>query len=180
MDTAQTILDYLKVLLSTQMVAGVAFLVFLLLFREDIKALLLRVAKIRFPGGAEVSTSQAAKQEEQASESEKLPSPPKEDVKLPAGLQPDEIQKITELFQAERARAYLWEYRYLNYFLAFGTQKVLDWFASLPSRTSCDLFDTYCLRRWLSSFAKRFILLRVRITGMLWALSCILPPMRRG
>ena len=51
MSTAQLVLGYLKVLLSTQMVAGVVCLAFLYMFREDIKALLLRIAKIKFPGG---------------------------------------------------------------------------------------------------------------------------------
>lgn len=145
MSTAQLVLDYLKVLLSTQVVAGIVCFTFLCMFREDIKALLLRIAKIKFPGGTEVSTPQTAKQEEKTAEPDKLPTPPKEDVKLPVTLQPEEMKKVAELFQAERARAYLWEYRYLNYFLAYGTQKVLDWLASLPSRTSCDLFDTFWL-----------------------------------
>lgn len=143
MTIAQLVLEYLKVLLSTQVVAGVVGFFFSQVFCEDIKALLLRIAKIRFPGGAEVSTPQAAKQEEKGMESEKLPSPPKEDVKLPVTLQPDEMKKVAELFQAERARAYLWEYRYLNYFLAYQTQKVLDWLTNLQSRTSCDLYDTF-------------------------------------
>ena len=145
MNTAHIVLNYLKVLLSTQVVAGVVCFAFLSMFRDDIKALLLRIAKIKFPGGAEVSTPQTAKQEEKSTEFEKLPTPPNEDMKLPVTLQPDDMKKVAELFQAERARAYLWEYRYLNYYLAYGTQKVLDWLASLPVRTSCALFDTFWL-----------------------------------
>ena len=145
MSTAHIVLNYLKVLLSTQVVAGVVCFVFLSMFRDDIKALLLRIAKIKFPGGAEVSTPQTAKQEEKSTESEKLPTPPKEDMKLPVTLLPDDMKKVAELFQAERARAYLWEYRYLNYYLVYGTQKVLDWLAALPVRTSCAMFDTFWL-----------------------------------
>jgi len=55
-------LEYFKVLLSTQMVTGVILLVFMLLFKSDIKALILRIAKIRLPGGGEISTPQLEKQ----------------------------------------------------------------------------------------------------------------------
>ena len=68
------------------------------------------------------------------------------------------MKKVAELFQAERARAYLWEYRYLNYFLAYGTQKVLDWLACLPTRTSCDLFDTFWLPYIPSAEERRAII----------------------
>jgi hypothetical protein len=59
MTIAQLILEYFKVFLSPQVIAGSAVFTFFLLFRGDIKALLLRIAKIRFPGGAELSTPQS-------------------------------------------------------------------------------------------------------------------------
>ena len=62
METAKLVLEYLRVLLSPQIIVGIIGLVFLLLFREDIKALILRIAKIRFPGGAELSTLQSERQ----------------------------------------------------------------------------------------------------------------------
>ncbi len=62
METAKLVLEYLKVLLSPQIIAGIIGLAILILFREDIKALILRIAKIRFPGGAELSTSQSERQ----------------------------------------------------------------------------------------------------------------------
>lgn len=142
MDIAKLVLEYLKAFLSTQVVIGIAFFYFLHIFREDIKALLLRVAKIKFPGGTEVSTSQAEKQGKEVDENTKLPSPPQDEITLLDSLQPEQTQKFKELFYAERARAYLWEYRYLNYFLVLKTQKVLDWFASLSSRTSVDFYDS--------------------------------------
>ncbi|MBA3963807.1 MAG: hypothetical protein H0X40_18165 [Chthoniobacterales bacterium] len=144
MTYAQLVLEYLKVLLSAPVIAGAAAIVLLVLFREDFKALLRRVAKIRLPGGTEVSTSQATKAEE-AAESKPLDKPPlpaDPPPQLPSGLAPNEIQEIRQLFDAERARAFLWEYRYLNYFLVYHTQLVLDWFASLPSATSISLFDS--------------------------------------
>jgi hypothetical protein len=143
MTTAQLVLDYLKVLLTPQIVAGAAVFVFLLWFRDDIKALFRRVSHIKFPGGAELSTSQSAKLEES---DKPPPTPPSStDVTLPPSLNQlnqEEINAVRDLFNAERARAYVWEYRYLNYFLAPHTQQVLDWFASLSQRTSIQLFDT--------------------------------------
>jgi hypothetical protein len=64
---------------------------------------------------------------------------------LPDTLDQKQLEEVRALFDAERARAYLWEYRYLNYFLALQTQHVLDWLASLPSRTSVMLLDTVWL-----------------------------------
>lgn len=158
MSTPQLVLEYFKVFLSPQMLAGVVAFVFLALFRDDIKALFLRIAKIRFPGGAELSTPQSVKLEE-APENKPPPAPPpSDDLKLPASLDQRELIAVRELLDAERARAYLWEYRYLNYFLAPHTQRVLDWFASLQTRTSVQLFDTMWLPLIPSAEERRAIL----------------------
>lgn len=142
METAKIILEYLKVILSPQIFWSAVALTFIFLFKNDIKALLLRVAKITLPGGTEVSTPQSAKIEE--TENKPLPKLPEDNI--PASLLPtlnkNQLEEVKALLDAERVRAYLWEYRYLNYFLALQTQHVLDWLASLPNRTSCMLFDT--------------------------------------
>jgi hypothetical protein len=49
----------------------------------------------------------------------------------------DDVVEVRNSVKEERARAYLWEYRYLNYFLLRHTQMVLDWYfnhedATLP------------------------------------------------
>ena len=49
MQLAQLILEYLKLLLSPQVIAGAVAFCVLALFRDDIKALLLRVAKMTPP-----------------------------------------------------------------------------------------------------------------------------------
>lgn len=149
MPITQLILEYLRVLLdfgkmflSPQIFAAIVALFFLAAFRPDIKALLLRVAKIKFPGG-ELSTPQSAKKEETT---EKLPTPPSDDVNLPVSLEKGELDTVRELFNAERARAFLWEYRYLNYFLAQSTQRVLDWFATNATpHPTVELFDSMWL-----------------------------------
>jgi len=149
---AQLILDYIKVILSPQVIAGAVGFTLLALFRDAFKALLLRIAKIRLPGGTEVSTSQITKAEEAAENKplDRLP-PAEPPPPLPPSLDHNELEQVKQLLDAERARAYLWEYRYLNYFLVYHTQQVLDWFASFPSPTSLSLFDS----AWAATHPKR-------------------------
>jgi hypothetical protein len=147
MKPPELVLEYFKVFLSTQVVAGVVAFSFIYLFREDIKALLLRITKIRLPGGTDVSTPQSP-QLEDAPENKPLPNPSPQDTSslaLPQNLDQKQTEDVKQLLDAERARSYLWEYRYLNYYLAYRTQQVLDWFASLPTKTSLSLFDTLWL-----------------------------------
>ena len=142
MEIATLVLDYLKVLLSTQIVVGGIGLVFLLLFREDIKALLLRVAKIRFPGGTEVSTSQSERQiKEEKTEQKPMPVPAMPLFGLPSDLTPQQRTAVENILKAERATSYLWEYRYLNYFLVYSTQTILNWLISLNHPTTYSHFD---------------------------------------
>jgi hypothetical protein len=53
------------------------------------------------------------------------------------------MRAIEEMFRAERAKAYLWEYRYLDHFYVLKTQWVLDWLASLPQRTTFGVHDAF-------------------------------------
>lgn len=154
MDIAKLVLEYLKLLLSPQIVAGIVIAAFLLLFRPELRSLLNRIAKIKLPGGAEVSTSQIERSsEELPARGEKpppLPAESSEAPSLPSNLtvSPEQLQTLEEAFAAERARAYLWEYRYLNYFLARSSQRVLDWLAGLAVRTTVGTFDAF----WLPVF----------------------------
>lgn len=148
MEIATIVLEYLKVLLSAQVMAGATVFAFFVLFREDIRGLFKRVAKVKFPGGGEFSTTQLEKASEELSpRGEQPPAITTDPPKLPDNLvlTPEQIKVVGEAFSAERARAALWEYRYLNYFLARHTQMALDWLASLPIRTTTSLFDTYWL-----------------------------------
>jgi hypothetical protein len=103
---AQLVLEYLKVLFSAPMLAAVVAFTVLALFREDIKALLLRFAKIRLPGGTEVSISQAAKLEE--APEKPLPKPPPSDsaaLSLPSDLDKSRSKKfVSSSMPSERAR----------------------------------------------------------------------------
>jgi hypothetical protein len=59
MDIAKLVIEYLKVLLSAPPLFSVVAIIFIFIFREDLKALILRIAKIKLPGGTEVSTPQS-------------------------------------------------------------------------------------------------------------------------
>ena len=142
MEIATLVLEYLRVLLTAPFMFSIVAVVFIFTFKEDIKALLLRVAKIRLPGGAEVDTPQSSR-------IEKEPRPVDTGGILvqgiPPGLTPDQEQAITQLVRAQIATAYIWEYRYLNYFLARGTQVALDWFVGLPQPTTYAHYDSLLL-----------------------------------
>lgn len=161
MQIAGIVLEYLKVLLSPQVIAGSVAVAFIVKFHEDIRALMRRIAKIRFPGGSEVSTTQVERaSEEFPGHKTAPPVPPPDQISLPQNLSltPEEVEQLREAFQAERAKAYLWEYRYLNFYLVPATQRVLDWLASLNPRISYSLFDAFWLPMIPSSEERRAIM----------------------
>jgi len=144
MDISKLILDYLKVVLTAPVLFSIVAIIFIFQFREDIKALLLRIAKIRLPGGTELSTSQSNRPTSEGSKMEMEPTASKEvQIKgLPSGMPPQEQQAIEQIIRSHIATAYLWEYRYLNYFLVRGTQEVLDWLIGLKQPTIYAHYDS--------------------------------------
>lgn len=145
MEYANLILEYLKVLLTAPVLFSLVAILFIALFREDIKALILRIAKIKLPGGTEVSTPQS----NQLATEEHKPVPSIDNqvavVGLPAELTPQQRQAVEQLIRSHIATAYIWEYRYLNYFLVRGTQLVLDWLIGLPQATTYMHYDSVWL-----------------------------------
>lgn len=137
---------YLKVTLSPQVVLGAVAATFLILFRVPLSSLINRMASFRW-GPAELSAPQPAT--DQARE--------KEDFKLSDNVDqeseseiPDELnvsdeaaERFRQAMQAERARAHLWEYRFLNYFLVINTQRVLDWLSALPDSPTFTMYDAW-------------------------------------
>ena len=141
------VLEYLRVLLSTQIVVGAIAVAFLCLFKDQIRSLLTRIALIKW-GSAELSApqppsdptpsiEQSAPATSVNAEAAVLPIPA--DTQLPVGV----AEQLTQAFQAERARAHLWEYRYLNYFLVPNTQNILDWLSSLPNAPTYTMYDAW-------------------------------------
>ncbi len=140
----QTILEYLRILLSGPVLFSLVAIIVIVVFHEDIKALLLRTARIRFPGGTEFSTSQT----NQSDKEEKRPDPNPSATELvpvpgiPEGLTAEQKEVVENLIRAHIATAYTWEYRYLNYFLARNTQLVLDWLLNIPHPTTYSHYDS--------------------------------------
>lgn len=94
----QVVLDYLRVLLSAPVMAAAVAIVFLALFRNDLKALFLRVAKLKFPGGVEVSTTQSARIGNEApSNPPEVLGSPAPSVPLPAQLTEQQREQINHL-----------------------------------------------------------------------------------
>lgn len=134
------ILEYTKVLLSPQIVVVVAALWFISSFKKNIADLIDRIKAIKFPGG-EVSTPQLEKlKDEKPIEDNASPEPQSAD--LPANIQENDTETLKSLYNAERARAYFWEYSYLNYYLVPRTQLTLDWLASCKAPMSLALYDS--------------------------------------
>lgn len=157
MQTAPLVLEYLKVILSAPVVAGVVAMTFIFKFQSGLRGLINRIAHIKFPGGGELSAPQLPP--EPAPKGPPLPGPVEEEQPLlPAALTDQQVSAVKELFDAERARAYLWEYRYLNLFLAPVTQEVLEWFGTLTTRTSLAMADALWTSRIPDPEQRRIIL----------------------
>jgi len=138
-------LEYLKVLLAAAPVGGVVAISFMAIFREPLKDLIGRTKGVKFPGG-EWSASQVDRAvEAEAAPANPLTVPGTTDPPADPGLTLDPVQqaRLADLLRAERARAYFWEYRFLNFFLVPSTQRVLDWFASVQHRPTIQLYDDY-------------------------------------
>lgn len=145
MEIATLVREYIDSLLAPAPVAGLCAVLFVVLFRADIKSLFGRIATIRFPGG-ELSTSQRDRVSEVATANTEPPAP-QEAIAPPPGLNLNQDQQrlLADFINSERARAELWEYRYLNYFLVPHTQRVLDWFTGLGQATTVQFFDSLWL-----------------------------------
>lgn len=141
MSVAQLVLEYLRVVLSAPPMVAAVTLTFLLVFRGALRGLISRIATIKLPGGSELTAIQ-----DPAPAPEKPPQLPRaapgDAPALPASLPPENAAEVRELFEAERARAYLWEYRYLNLFLVERTVSVLEWLADVKSRPSLSMYDS--------------------------------------
>jgi hypothetical protein len=143
------ILEYLKVLLSWPVVVGIGAIIGTKWFKTELSALINRIASLKFPGG-ELITQQAKIAEEGAT-AEALPAVPADAAAPPAlndlRLTAEEQEKLRSAFEAERAAARIWEYRYLNYFFAPATQHVLNWLISLGKTTTFDAYETFWIHR---------------------------------
>ena len=141
------LLEYLKVVLSAPPVIGVVVLVFIIAFRTQLSNLIDRIKQLNWPGGGAVFGSQRKKEQEELAPNPQAlaPAVSGEQVQLPQSvtLTPQQAQQVVRLLQSERTNAALWEYRYLNYYLARSTQAVLSWLAVSGQGLSLNYADSY-------------------------------------
>lgn len=160
LDIARLVLDYLRVVLSAPVISGAVAVTVLCLFRGELRSLIGRIGHIRFPGG-ELFASQQQRARAELIASDQQPTPPEaQEVQLPSNvtLTPEQTRQVAGLLQSERANALLWEYRYLNFFLARSTQLVLDWIATLSQPISVSLVDSH-LQAFILDAQERFAIL---------------------
>ncbi|MEP5765543.1 MAG: hypothetical protein ABJ308_13170 [Halieaceae bacterium] len=144
MGIAEIVLEYLKVFLTAPVLFSIVALVFLSLFLSEIRSLINRIAKIKIPGGGEVSTPQSNSIKDE--DEKPIPQVGEQTVTgLPPGLTPTQSQAVEQLVRSHIATSYLWEYRYLNHFLQRGTQEALDWLIGLPHPTTYAHYDSFWL-----------------------------------
>lgn len=132
--TWELLLEYVKAVL----VWPVAAVVIIAILRREIRDLASRIVRVKFPGG-ELQTRQQAEAGAPMGNAGVNPPPPP----LPDGLQISAQQRaaIVQVIQSQAAAARLWEYRYLNHFLALSTQYVLQWFVVIGRRTTAAEYD---------------------------------------
>ena len=142
MQWVNIILDFLRVLLSPQMITALVIIIFLKFYNDEVKALFKRLTKL--PGGVELSAPQQENLSTEKTIDDKTSPEPQSSIEsVPIQSQDDkQIETLTALYSTERSRAYFWEYSYLNLYLVARTQQVLDWIAALTTPLSIDLFDS--------------------------------------
>lgn len=143
MSCAQTVLEYLRVVLSMPIAVLTVSLVFILLFKKEIRGLIDRIASLKF-GGFEATASQS-RMSNQVMDNPAVPAAsPDPQIETAQGTNavlsasPNAAQEVLD---AERARASFWEFRFLDFFLVPNTQRVLDWLLSLNERATVPLYD---------------------------------------
>lgn len=131
-------LEFTKIILSWPPLAAGFGLIIYLTYKRDISQLISRVKSGRILG-ADFTVSQSQRIEREAaleSNDDAESQLPKLESKNPANAE------VEQLLVAERGAARLWEYRFLNYYLAPQTQLSLDWLLS-ANLMSVHAFDAH-------------------------------------
>ena len=129
-------LGYLRVLLSAPPMTVLGVLVLVWVFRSDLKAIMSRIATIKFPGGELSTTSQVIDHTEKTGPEEPPPDLPEGHISL------EQQELVRSFIQAQQATIRHWEYMYLKDYLVLDTHRVLAWLNPQNS-TSIDVFNAY-------------------------------------
>lgn len=141
--TPEIVLEYLKVALSAPVMSAAVALGLAGMFRSSVIALFERIASLKVAGIGELQTSQAGRPEAVSESGKQNPEPLPAQKSDTAALPESTSGDVASHVRAERERAYLWEYRYLNLFLVRGSQLVLEWFANRAAPTTFPVYDTW-------------------------------------
>lgn len=141
MSTSELWLEYARLLLAAPFMTASTVIAIAVIFRKSIGLLISRIGSIKLPGGGEVTTQYERTEIAIRTAGANPPEPLPGSTDLPT-LPPASADLEAQL-RAQREAAYLWEYRYLNYFLVRGTQEILDWLASREAPTTFANFDAW-------------------------------------
>ena len=157
-------------------------LVLVWVFRSDLKAIMSRIATIKFPGVEISTTSQIDRSAKIGSDELPPGSTPGQKTALPEGLTiPQEQQELVRNFiQAQETTSRLWEYRYLNFYFVPNTQLVLDWLASLQNRPSIEMFHALWLPLIPSADDRKAILFALENHYLITVLEMMIEITDRG
>lgn len=128
---AELILEYLKVIISWPVAIFSSILILAIKFKTPFSSWLENM-RIDYRGAT--FTSSQSMQKEIPNMGENPPLKQQEPIKLlDVSKEKDaKVQNLVNLVGQWRTNAYLWEYRYLNYYLVFNTKLILGWLYRCP------------------------------------------------
>ena len=139
-------LEYLRVILSWPSVTAILGAAILLLFRRELAAHIQRIKTVSFPGGSIDTLQQQRAPIEQSIVASTTTEPPiSTSAERSDGsilLSSSDAAKLKGWITSTRTASLIWEFRYLNFFLAPSTQKILEWISTLEGgATSYNGYD---------------------------------------
>lgn len=138
------LLEYIRVFISFPFVLLVILLLFILLFKEELRKLIGKLAKATLPGGTgfELSGGQAERTEKEKDQNISLRVIPSgSEITLPDDLPVNMREYVEAIISSEQSNSRRWEYRYLNLYLVPTTQHVLDWLINYGKPTTITHLD---------------------------------------
>lgn len=140
METSEIVLEYFKLFLSWPASAVAITIIVIWNFKDSISTWLINL-KIEYKDATLSSQKHLNTLDRDSDEFKKDVIIQKEAKSDHINL-PESTEGKNDLIVQWRASAYLWEYRYLNYYLVKHTHEVLDWFYGLKEPIAYFVFDT--------------------------------------
>lgn len=139
MEPWNIVLEFVRAVLSAHVVWGAVVVWAAYLFRGEVRELVKRPFSVKGPGGYELRAEEST----QSAKTRAAETTAHDEVgRVPVLADPAKTPG-QDSAEGWRQAARVWEYRYLHYFLARGTQVVLDWLATLPRPVTVQAADAY-------------------------------------